>query len=92
MEELGRESERLHCELGKSLPLRSVDRVVLVGESSRPVGEGIENPNMVQFYHRAEEARHTVDSFIGAIFVQGSREHGLETLLPGRVEDQSKAG
>ncbi len=38
MEELGKESDRLHRELGQSLPLRTEDRVVLIGESARSVG------------------------------------------------------
>ncbi|MBO94456.1 MAG: hypothetical protein CMI32_06105, partial [Opitutales bacterium] len=89
MEELGRESERLHRELGERLPVRSEDRVVLIGESARPVGEGIADSARVEFFVRAENARERVDSFLGAIFLKGSREHHLEMLVPGMIEGES---
>ena len=88
MEELGQESERLHRELGERLPLRQDDRVVLIGESARSVGEGIGDSQRVEFFDRAEEARERLNSFAGAIFLKGSREHRLEILVPGMVEDE----
>jgi UDP-N-acetylmuramoyl-tripeptide--D-alanyl-D-alanine ligase len=89
MEELGRESDRLHRELGQSLPLRTGDRVVLIGESARPVGDGVEGVDQVEFFDQAEDARDRVDSFDGAIFLKGSREHGLEILAPGMDKEKS---
>lgn len=89
MEELGDDSERFHRELGQSLPLRSVDRVVLVGESARPVQDGIDSLERVDFFNCVEEARSLVDEFEGAVFLKGSREHRLEMLVPTAGEDHS---
>ena len=89
MEELGNDSERFHRELGQSLPLRSGDRVVLVGESARPVQDGIGNLERVDFFNCVEEGRPLVDEFEGAVFLKGSREHRLEMLVPTAGEDHS---
>ena len=88
MEELGPESDQLHRELGQKLPLRAEDRVILIGETARCVGETIDVPEQVEFYDQAENARASVASFVGAIFLKGSREHCLETLAPGLDEDE----
>tara|TARA_Y100001934_G_C12326745_1_gene762988 strand:- start:432 stop:1829 length:1398 start_codon:yes stop_codon:yes gene_type:complete len=89
MEELGLESEQLHRELGSSLPLRPEDRVLLIGDSAEAVGEGIGQSDQVEYFAAAEQAREHVDSFSGAVFLKGSREHRLEILVPGFGEDES---
>tara|TARA_Y100000588_G_scaffold127222_1_gene139452 strand:+ start:6285 stop:7682 length:1398 start_codon:yes stop_codon:yes gene_type:complete len=89
MEELGSDSERFHRELGQSLPLRSDDRLVLVGESARPVQDGMDDLDRVDFFNSVEEARSLVDEFEGAVFLKGSREHRLELLVPAVGEDHS---
>lgn len=88
MEELGRDEDLYHRELGAALRLRPRDRVVFVGSQGPAVWGGAvaagSRPEQIALHGSAAEAAPAVAGFKGAIFVKGSRKHRLEEVLhPG---------
>ena len=90
MAELGNASEALHYETGKLLKLRDNDRVALIGEYSEAFASGIldggANAGQIKTYTRLGSLRGEIASFRGNIFLKGSREYALETLVPGKQD------
>lgn len=82
MEELGAQTGAYHEELGRALPLRDGDRVLLIGEQADAVrrGAGARAAQIAELAGAAEAAPRVAD-FPGPIFVKGSRRHRLELAL-----------
>jgi UDP-N-acetylmuramoyl-tripeptide--D-alanyl-D-alanine ligase len=82
MEELGSEAERYHVELGRSLRLRSGDRVAAIGSLAGAIRQGaIEAGNRADQIEVAESVgplSARLSAFRGSVFVKGSRRHELE--------------
>ena len=85
MEELGPEAPRFHRELGRSLPLRPDDFLLITGENAAPVREGaLENGGraaQIAVVDGLEGVKERVAAFRGAVFVKGSRRYQLERIL-----------
>ena len=87
MEELGRESERYHVELGRSLHLRKGDRLVAIGGLASAIRKGaLEGGNdaaQIEVGDRVEPFAPGLSAFRGSVFVKGSRRHELEKAFAG---------
>ena len=85
MEELGAESEMFHRALGRSLRLRSQDRLFVIGSHATGVAEGARaagiGANQINVVSTLDAVRDQLAGFNGAVFLKGSRRYQLETLL-----------
>lgn len=86
MEELGTGSAPAHEALGRSLGLRDVDRVVVIGSEAEAVirgavSAGARREQLVVAAAAAGIAPRLAE-FQGAVFVKGSRRHRLENAVP----------
>jgi UDP-N-acetylmuramoyl-tripeptide--D-alanyl-D-alanine ligase len=86
MEELGREAEGYHLELGRSLRLRRTDRVYAIGSLAEAIRTGLleagNDPRQVETAQVVDTLVPRLAAFRGAIFVKGSRRHQLEKGFP----------
>lgn len=90
MEELGPESPRHHDELGRMLPLRAGDRVLILGTQAAVVvaalrARGFAAPQVAEIESLAPAAA-AVAAWQGSVFVKGSRRYALEGVLPAGEE------
>ena len=87
MEELGPDSQRYHLELGRSLALRKVDRVVAIGRHADAIRQGaLEGgceSDQIEIADSIEPLSTRIAVFRGAVFVKGSRRHELEKAFAG---------
>lgn len=84
MVELGEESARWHAEAAGFLPVVAEDRVLLVGEETRPMEVLLRErlgPQAVRWMAAAEEVPAHLPSGGGVLFLKGSRVHRLEKVL-----------
>jgi UDP-N-acetylmuramoyl-tripeptide--D-alanyl-D-alanine ligase len=95
MEELGREAPRHHRELGRRLPLRPADRVVIVGGWAQEVVAGLQERGFrapqVRMADDLAPAAALLAEWRGAVFVKGSRKYALERVLAGWGEEVAHA-
>ncbi len=86
MNELGPAAEFWHRETGRQLPVRRDAEVYLIGAGADWLAEGLRAAGVPESQlHRVadlESLRPRLRAFQGAIFLKGSRRHGLEALLP----------
>ncbi len=85
MEELGAEAACLHAELGRELPLRKQDFLLVIGGEAKSVLRGMKDAgrdteNCFEIAS-VEEAREGLSRFSGSVFLKGSRRYRLETAL-----------
>jgi len=87
MEELGPDSASYHRELGRSLSLRSGDRVVAVGSHASSIRLGAMEskcePGQIEVADSIEPFSARIATFRGSVFVKGSRRHELEKAFVG---------
>jgi UDP-N-acetylmuramoyl-tripeptide--D-alanyl-D-alanine ligase len=87
MEELGPSAPAYHVELGRSLSLRSGDRLVIMGSQAGAVRQGAldggSDPGQVEVADSIEGVASRLAGFRGSVFVKGSRRHGLEKAFAG---------
>ena len=85
MEELGPDAPAYHRALGRSLRLRSVDRVLVIGTNAAEVHRGVlerdEFSNHVRVVDSIDPIAASLAEWRGAVFVKGSRRYQLEKAL-----------
>lgn len=85
MEELGAEAEMFHRALGRSLRLRPIDRVLVIGDHAAALREGALAAGIaggqITVIPDLAPARVALADFVGAVFLKGSRRYQLESLL-----------
>lgn len=85
MEELGDESAALHEGVGRDLPLRSTDRVVLIGPDAAALKNGAvaagAAPAQIEVVFDQSRLGEIFRSSPGPVFIKGSRRYALESLL-----------
>ncbi len=85
MEELGKESARLHADLGRDFPLRKQDFLLVIGSEAKSVLRGMKDAEIdtEKCYEigSIEEAKDRLAQFSGSVFLKGSRRYGLESAL-----------
>lgn len=86
MEELGREADRYHHELGQTLPLRPQDHAFVIGTHADAVVAGGrisgQPDGRIEKIDTLEPVRAKLEHFRGAVFMKGSRRYELEKALP----------
>lgn len=90
MDELGAQSEYWHRRTAGEFALEEGTTVFLKGKGSSWMKEALEakgHPSgRILLGETVEEARSLLQAFEGAVFLKGSRSHGLETLIPEDAE------
>jgi UDP-N-acetylmuramoyl-tripeptide--D-alanyl-D-alanine ligase len=85
MEELGAEAAAHHRALGRGIPLRPRDRVMLIGTWGDDIAAGIREGGRfsgpVEVVTALEPVTAAVAEWRGAVFVKGSRKYQLEKVL-----------
>lgn len=85
MEELGKESARLHADLGRDFPLRKQDFLLVIGSEAKSVLQGMKDAgNETEKCFEIgsiEEAKDRLARFSGSVFLKGSRRYRLESAL-----------
>lgn len=96
MEELGHESSELHRELGRSIPMRKGDFLLVIGGEAESVLHGMKDAScdMDRCFaiEELEEARGYMESFKGNYFLKGSRRYRLESVLDYLPDLTAKGG
>jgi UDP-N-acetylmuramoyl-tripeptide--D-alanyl-D-alanine ligase len=91
MEELGRESAAHHRRLGRTLPLRGGDRLMVIGSQAHEVCAGVleqgDFTKQIQICSTLEPMAAAIAEWRGAIFVKGSRRYELERTLNGAAQE-----
>lgn len=91
MNELGPVSAALHEQVGRQLPLRAGDTLVLFGGDSAAIGAGALAAGFPAASVRAladiDAVRAAVENFTGPVLLKGSRSYALERALPGALND-----
>ena len=91
MEELGRESAAHHRRLGRALPLRDNDRMLVIGSQAHEVCAGVleqgDRSKQIQICSTLEPMAAAIADWHGAIFVKGSRRYELERALNGAAQE-----
>ncbi len=85
MEELGADAAKQHRRLGRSLPLRDCDRMLVIGTHAHEVCAGVleqgDFSKQIQICSSLEPMAAAIAEWRGAIFVKGSRRYALERAL-----------
>lgn len=85
MEELGAEAAAYHHTLGRSLRLRSNDRVLVIGTHAADVCAGVleqgDFSRQIQMASTLAPMADALAGWRGAVFVKGSRRYQLEKIL-----------
>ena len=85
MEELGVDAPAHHRRLGRTLPLRSNDKLFVIGSQAHEVCAGIleqgDFTKQIQICSSLEPMSAAIAEWHGAIFVKGSRRYQLEQAL-----------
>jgi len=87
MEELGADAARLHHALGRILPMRPGDSLILIGEDAGSIREGalaggVES-GCIQVVESLDPIAERIARFRGSVFLKASRRYGLEGALEG---------
>lgn len=95
MEELGPESAMFHRALGRSLQVRTEDRVFAIGDHATALRAGALDKGIsaerVNVVENLDAVRAVLAGFSGTVFLKGSRRYRLETLLETAKEDPAHA-
>ncbi len=95
MEELGEESPAHHRRLGRTLPLRASDQVLVIGSQADEVCRGVleqgDFSKQLQMCSTLEPMAAAIAEWRGAVFVKGSRRYQLEQALAGSVPEAAHA-
>ncbi len=95
MEELGDEAPAHHRRLGRKLPLRDCDRVLVIGSQAHEVCAGIleqgDFTKQIQICSSLDPIGAAIVEWRGAIFVKGSRRYQLEQALGGAAREVAHA-
>ena len=90
MNELGTDSKKLHYETGRSINLGSSDQVILIGEHTLELANGLmENgatAKQISIISNLENAKPIINEFTGVVLLKGSRSYQLERLIPTWAE------
>jgi UDP-N-acetylmuramoyl-tripeptide--D-alanyl-D-alanine ligase len=85
MEELGPEAPAHHRALGRSLPLRDNDQLLVIGTHAHSVCAGVleqgDFTHQIQIVSSLEPMSAALAEWRGAVFVKGSRRYQLEKIL-----------
>jgi UDP-N-acetylmuramoyl-tripeptide--D-alanyl-D-alanine ligase len=85
MEELGADAAALHHALGRSLPLRECDQLIVIGRHAHDVCAGVlerdDFTRQIQIAASLEAIQPVFAEWRGAIFIKGSRRYQLEKIL-----------
>lgn len=85
MEELGPEAPAYHRQLGRSLPLRECDRLMVIGTQAHEVCAGVLDQDdftrQIQMISTFEPAAAALADWRGSVFIKGSRRYQLEQVL-----------
>jgi UDP-N-acetylmuramoyl-tripeptide--D-alanyl-D-alanine ligase len=89
MEELGDEAAALHHAVGRSVPLRSCDRLIAIGAHAHDLCAGVlardDFSHQIQIASTLETIAAAFAEWRGAVFVKGSRRYQLEKILEGQT-------
>jgi UDP-N-acetylmuramoyl-tripeptide--D-alanyl-D-alanine ligase len=95
MEELGVEAPAHHHRLGVRLPLRSGDRLLVIGTYADEVCRGVleqgDFTKQIQICSTLEPIAAAIAEWHGAVFIKGSRRYELERALNGAVREVAHA-
>ena len=87
MEELGDQAERYHEELGRQVPLRAGDELIVLATAGEAVRRGAlaagAEDRQVTLVTTVGEVRERLRDRTAAVFVKGSRKYHLEEILIG---------
>lgn len=83
MAELGTESDRLHREAGRTLPLESGDRVIGFGGDGPALAEACGGRSLTKITEVAD----AISQHPGPVLIKGSRSHALERALPSPLRE-----
>ena len=85
MEELGADAAAHHRHLGRTLPLRDCDRLMVIGSFANEVCAGVleqgDFTRQIQIVSSLEPVAACLAEWHGAVFVKGSRRYALEQAL-----------
>ena len=86
MEELGPASPELHFKVGRSLVLRTCDKVLVIGRDAFALRDGLmaggNHEAQVAILESLDAAQSVLQGFEGAVLLKGSRAYALESLVP----------
>ncbi len=89
MEELGPDAPAHHRQLGRRLPLRECDRLMVVGTFAHEVCAGVLDQNdftrQIQMVSSLEPVAACLAEWRGPVFLKGSRRYRLERVLEGQT-------
>jgi UDP-N-acetylmuramoyl-tripeptide--D-alanyl-D-alanine ligase len=89
MEELGDEAAAHHRRLGRALPLRASDRLLVIGTWADEVCRGVleqgDFSKQIQICSTLDPIAAAIAEWRGAVFVKGSRRYQLEQALAGKT-------
>ncbi len=89
MEELGPEAPAHHRQLGRRLPLRECDRLLVVGTFAHEVCAGVldqgDFTRQIQMVTSLEPVAAFLAEWRGPVFLKGSRRYRLERVLEGQT-------
>ena len=95
MEELGAEAPAHHRRLGRTLPLREADRLLVIGAQAHEVCAGVleqgDYSQQIQICSALEPIAAAIADWHGAVFVKGSRRYELERALAGAALEAAHA-
>jgi UDP-N-acetylmuramoyl-tripeptide--D-alanyl-D-alanine ligase len=96
MEELGPEAPAHHRALGRSLPLRAGDRVLVIGTHAAAVQagaaeQGSDAAAAVRVVDALAPMTEALAAWSGAVFVKGSRRYALEGVLAALGQEVAHA-
>jgi UDP-N-acetylmuramoyl-tripeptide--D-alanyl-D-alanine ligase len=89
MEELGGSSAAHHRQLGRALPLRECDRLLVIGPLAHEVCAGVleqgDFSRQIQIVSSLEPVSAALAEWRGAVFLKGSRRYQLEKVLENQT-------
>lgn len=95
MEELGAESPAHHRRLGRTLPLRSSDQLLVIGSQADEVCRGVleqgDLSKQIQICSTLDPIAAAIAEWHGAVFMKGSRRYQLEQALAGAAREVAHA-
>ena len=95
MEELGEEAAAHHRRLGRALPLRGGDQLLVIGTHASEVCAGLleqgDFSKQIQICSTLEPIAAALAEWRGAVFLKGSRRYELERALAGAAQEVAHA-
>ena len=95
MEELGAEAPAHHRRLGRTLPLRDGDQLLVIGSQAHEVCAGVleqgDFSRQIQICSTLDPMAAAIAEWRGAVFMKGSRRYELEQALAGAAREAAHA-